>query len=110
MEGVVLRARLRVPPKRWYRRPRTWMLLAIAILAVAVVSSRPTGLVLLGLAGLFALVSVLLTVRSRRAARAEMVGMNDAHLEARAAAQRPDTEEDARMRAKVLAMRQRLSR
>jgi hypothetical protein len=103
-------AQLRVPYEPWHRRPRTWMLAAITILPVALVASRSAGAVLLGVAGLCALVSAVLTVRSLRAARAEMVGMIDAHLEARAAQQRPDSEEDARARAELQAIRQRLSR
>jgi hypothetical protein len=86
------------------------MLVAIATLVVAAVSSRTAGLALLGVAGLCVLLSVMLIVHSRRTARAEMVGMIDAHLEARAADQRADTEDDARKRAQVLAMRERLSR
>lgn len=110
MEGIVLAAQLRVPRERWYRRTRTWMLAAIAIVAVAAVSSRTTGLMLLGVAGLCVLVGVMLAVRSRRTARTEMVGMIDAYLAARAMDQRPDTEDDARKRVELLAVRQRLSR
>jgi hypothetical protein len=86
-------------------------LVALALAWVAAAAGAPAaGWSLLAIAGLCALASGLLVVRLHRAARAQMVGMIDAHLEARAAQGRPDTEDDARKRAEILAVRQRLSR
>jgi hypothetical protein len=111
---LVAHARLTARNEPWYRRPSTLILLGAFAFSASLVAwlggYGTAAIISLALGAALLGTGVVLMLRSYRAARAEMVAMIDANLAARdASAGSGESPEDARKRAEVIALRDRLA-